>query len=202
MPASGSPRELGGQVGGFFPAPSPAFGCHQPGPSRTSPGARFRVASHPSSALRTVPETAAGRSPTALLRSFRTRPGPSRPESGAEAPSPTRTLPLLGFVTLLPLHRHIQRASTPSRSGLPRFSLRADGTTRPAPVPSSWFRTTSTAFSARRTVGLLHPTAGPGVRRVSRNLLPRPWPVACATSRDEPEAVPWDRGEEGLVPAT
>jgi hypothetical protein len=70
MPASGSPRELGGQVGGFFPAPSPAFGCHQPGPSRTSPGARFRVASHPSSALRTVPETAGGpkpiRTPTKL----------------------------------------------------------------------------------------------------------------------------------------
>jgi hypothetical protein len=50
---------------------------------------------------------------------------------------------------------------------------RADGTTRPAPVPTSWFRTTSPAFSARRTAGLLHPAAGPGVRRVSCNPLPR-----------------------------
>jgi len=40
-------------------------------------------------------------------------------------------------------------------------------------VPSSWFRTTSTASSAHEVAGLLHPAAGPGVRRVSRLLAPR-----------------------------
>jgi hypothetical protein len=43
------------------------------------------------------------------------------------------------------------------------------GTTLPgvAHVPPAWFLTTSTAFSAHRLAGLLHPAAGPGVRRVS-----------------------------------
>jgi len=36
------------------------------------------------------------------------------------------------------------------------------------PVPSSWFRTTSTASATCGFAGLLHPAADPGVRRVSR----------------------------------
>jgi hypothetical protein len=50
-------------------------------------------------------------------------------------------------------------------------------------VPSSSFLTTSTVSSARRTAGLLHPAAGPGVRRVSRDPLPpvsRGWPSDVA----------------------
>ena len=43
----------------------------------------------------------------------------------------------------------------------------ASGCHSRSPVPSSWFRTTSTAFSARRLAGLLHPAADPGVRLVS-----------------------------------
>ena len=49
------------------------------------------------------------------------------------------------------------------------------GTTLPgvAHVPPAWFLTTSTAFSAHRLAGLLHPAAGPGVRRVSGRSPPR-----------------------------
>jgi hypothetical protein len=201
--ASGSPRIPSGDTDetvstsvcssvGSLLLPSAAFGCHQPGALEDITGSSLPGGKPPFVGTPDLP------SPSKRPHIGRVPRG----RSGAEAPSSIGTHPLLGFVTSLPLHRHILCASTPSSPELPRDCLRADGTTRPAPVPSSWFRTTSTAFSARRTVGLLHPTAGPGVRRVSRNLLPRPWPVACATSRDDPEVVPWDRGEEGLVPAT
>jgi hypothetical protein len=50
-----------------------------------------------------------------------------------------------------------KQASQPSAPGCQSRSL----------VPSSWFRTTSTAFSARRLEGLLHPSADHGVRLVS-----------------------------------
>lgn len=43
-----------------------------------------------------------------------------------------------------------------------------------SPVPSSWFRTTSTACSARRLEGLLHPSADHGVRLVSCTTVRRP----------------------------
>ena len=41
-------------------------------------------------------------------------------------------------------------------------------------VPSSWFLTTSTACSASRSSGLLHPETGRGVRRVSNSRHPSP----------------------------
>jgi hypothetical protein len=73
--------------------------------------------------------------------------------------------------------------------------LRADGTTRPAPVPPAWFRTTSTAFSALKFAGLLRPAAGHEVRRVSQKPAP-------ATPNAEPPR--WfavrGRGETGLAP--
>jgi len=93
---------------------------------------------------------------------------------------------------LPPLHRHIHRASTPGAPGCPG----APSGRRHHPsslVPSSWFHTTSTAFSARRLAGLLHPAAGPGVRRVSRNPLPR-------SRAQGPKVLRWSRGEAGLVP--
>lgn len=48
-----------------------------------------------------------------------------------------------------------------------RSSLRPRGCHPRSPVPSSWFLTTSTASSAPRVAGLLHPAADPGVHRVS-----------------------------------
>jgi hypothetical protein len=47
-------------------------------------------------------------------------------------------------------------------------SLRAMAAKPQRPVPSSWFLTTSTAFSAPRGPGLLRPGTGHGVRCVSR----------------------------------
>jgi hypothetical protein len=91
----------------------------------------------------------------------------------------TGTLPLLGFVALLPLHRsHPSRVHSRHRTVVhdPMRWLRgAMGPTAPPVqplVPTSWFRTTSPVCSARRTAGLLHPAAGPGVRRVALGLLP------------------------------
>jgi hypothetical protein len=75
---------------------------------------------------------------------------------------------------------------------------RALGPTAPPvlpPVPTTWFRTTSPAFSARRTAGLLHPAAGPGVRRVFRN--PLPW-----SQRQRHEGADRVPGETGSFPAT
>jgi hypothetical protein len=72
--------------------------------------------------------------------------------------------------------------------------LRADGTTRPAPVPPAWFRTTSTAFSALKFAGLLRPAAGHEVRRVS----PKPAPTTPTPSHRS--GSPTGRGESGLAP--
>jgi hypothetical protein len=55
-----------------------------------------------------------------------------------------------------------------------------------APVPSSWFFPTATACSTHAFVGLLHPTSGPEVRRVSGFLRP--------LVRDTPESVVLDAG--------
>lgn len=71
--------------------------------------------------------------------------------------------------------------------------LRADGTTRPAPVPPAWFRTTSTVFSALKFAGLLRPAAGHEVRRVS----PKPAP---ATPNDEPPG--WSAMRAGVRQAS
>jgi hypothetical protein len=69
-------------------------------------------------------------------------PGPSRSHrSGAEAPSwDTGTLPLLGFVTCSPLHRHAPCASTPgpgpSRDPIP-VAPKSRGPTAPPVQPRS-----------------------------------------------------------------
>jgi hypothetical protein len=121
--ASGPPRNPRWQVGWFSPAPPSAFDRHRSGALeditkslasgwRTTrrrqlrepfPTVRARLAAHPS----------------LLLRSVRTRAGPLAATAGAEAPTGTGTLPLLGFVTLMPLHRHTLRASTPSAPSCP-----------------------------------------------------------------------------------
>jgi hypothetical protein len=53
----------------------------------------------------------------------------------------------------------------PLPHGFPYFGPEVPTSNR---VPSVWFLTTSTGSSARRSAGLLHPAADPGVRRVSR----------------------------------
>jgi hypothetical protein len=116
-------------------------------------------------------------------------PGLSRcGPTGAEAPTGHRGPASPGVRDLYsPLHRHILRASTPGPDASRRpkpAAPKSHGPTAPPVqhlVPPSWFRTTSTAFSARRTAGLLHPATGPGVRRVSlkpaptTRLPPRGW---------------------------
>jgi hypothetical protein len=64
-------------------------------------------------------------------------------------------------------------------------SLRPRGFHPRSPVPPLWFRTTSAASSASGVAGLLHPAAGPGVRRVSassppirRSVMGRGFPAA------------------------
>jgi hypothetical protein len=158
------------------PRPSTVTG---PGPSRTWSGGRIGVQA-PFIGLRIV---------TTLLRSVRTtagslaahrlepklRPGDQDPASPGvrdlSAPPPTH-----------PTRIHSQEPE------LPRVPF---GPTAPPvqhPVPSSWFHTTSAVFSARRPAGLLHPAAGPEVRRVSRNPLPRrPLTAPLARRGDRPE---------------
>jgi hypothetical protein len=139
-------------------------------------------------------------------------PGPSRrlrPEpklrpapTGAEAPTGRQGPASPGVRDLVaPPPTHPPRVHSRRRAplGTPRQRLRrALGPTAPPVqplVPPSWFRTTSTVSSARRTAGLLHPAAGPGVRRVSRDPLPR---SCIRTTR----ALTRCRGETGSFPAT
>jgi hypothetical protein len=162
-------------LGTFLRPPQPST-VTGPGLSRTSPGHRFRVANHSSSALpdrfpRYEPPLL-GFAPTrrgiaAGCVSFEATarlPGLSRwSPTEAEAPNGHRDPSSPGVRCCLPLHRHILRASTPGASGCPG----APSGRRHHPsslVPPSWFRTTSTVSSARGAAGLLHPAAGPEVR--------------------------------------
>jgi hypothetical protein len=84
---------------------------------------------HRSGALEDITGSLASGWRTTRLRHLRESfPSPSkRPHTGralavsagTEAPTGTWTLPLLGFVTSLPLHRHTLRASTPSAPSCP-----------------------------------------------------------------------------------
>lgn len=86
---------------------------------------------------------------------------PRRPASSKPAP---------------PLHRHHRVASTPGKLPANRTPCPSAPTVQGrSPVPSSWFLTTSTAFSATRLAGLLHPAANPGVRPVSPLHPPSPF---------------------------
>jgi hypothetical protein len=85
----------------------------------TSPGPRGHrrdVASgckHPSSASGSLPLS---------FEASAQLPGPSRRiDRNRSSNRATGTLPLLGFVTCLPLHRHIQRASTPRNPSCPEI---------------------------------------------------------------------------------
>jgi hypothetical protein len=125
--ASGPPRNPRWQVGWFSPAPPSAFDRHRSGALeditkslasgwRTTrrrqlrepfPTVRARLAAHPS----------------LLLRSVRTRAGPLAATAGAEAPTGTGTLPLLGFVTLVaPPPTHPPRVHS-QRPELPRVAF-------------------------------------------------------------------------------
>lgn len=87
-------------------------------------------------------------------------------------------LPLLGFVE--PAQARAPLAPPPTRPPcvhshrVLRPGFGNEGAIPHRPVPSSWFLTTSTASSARKFAGLLHPAASPGVRRVSSRRRLRP----------------------------
>jgi hypothetical protein len=71
-------------------------------------------------------------------------------------PTVTRRTPAFAPPPTHPPRVHSRCCHLRPRSNQPR-----------SPVPPSWFLTTSTVSAARRLAGLLHPAAGPGVRRVS-----------------------------------
>ena len=127
-----------------FPAPSLVFVHHWTGPSRSSARA------------------ATPGCPGARTSSIVSSPSEPRPFArGRHRLAPAPTLPPVGF-TFPSIDISEKRPLPP---GLPGFGR---ATSRPLdPVPSSWFRTTSTACSASCFAGLLHPAADPGVRRVS-----------------------------------
>jgi len=80
-------------------------------------------------------------------------------------PSPLHRPSLAGRLSRGHRARPLPDGKQASHPSAPRCQSRSH-------VPSSWFCTTSTAYSARRLKGLLHPSADHGVRLVS-----------CATAR-------------------
>jgi hypothetical protein len=101
---------------------------------------------------------AADHPPPPVARSRRVIAG----RTSARSPAPrTRPWPAP------PLHRPHRVASTPGGPPVARPPPSAPACHGRSPVPSSWFLTTSTVFSARRLAGLLHPAADPGVHPVS-----------------------------------
>jgi len=120
---------------------------------------------------------------TALLRTRVDPPFGSTSELPSAARIGSRRSPLLGLdeaggsplppLPVAPPSTVLSDASfevTAARP-LPESDFRpppsASGCKSRSPVPSSWFLTTSTAFSALQLAGLLHPAADPGVRLVS-----------------------------------
>jgi len=104
--------------------------------------------------------------PWLLFRALASRPGCKQPS-------------LVGFIRVArpadrttrrsPLHRLRFQASTPARRARRASAL---GVHSESLVPSVWFCTTSTASSAWRFAGLLHPAAGHEVRCVSCSHVP------------------------------
>jgi hypothetical protein len=78
-------------------------------------------------------------------------------------------LPLVGFVRVCPSSDILRSRPLPTTLPLPSASQRYTGRL----VPSSWFRTTSTVYSALEVPGLLHPGTGRGSPRFRRS------PAAC-----------------------
>jgi len=76
-----------------------------------------------------------------------------------------------------------RRVHSRESAGEPDILPSASASHGRSPVPSSWFLTTPTAFSARRLAGLLHPAADPGVRPVSPLRPSSPFAGAVGRSR-------------------
>jgi len=138
------------------------------GPSRSSAKHRCRL-----TLLRNRPSTFS----SAPLRSSRLSPCPAH--AGLLSWGWTKETGLHRHLCPSPLHRPslAGRLSRGHRARLLPDGKQASHPSAPgcqsrSHVPSSWFCTTSTAFSARRLEGLLHPSADHGVRLVS-----------CATAR-------------------
>jgi hypothetical protein len=154
------PRPRGARVAGrgHFPAPSVASAVAG-WPSRCS------VSAVPSGSppMRRPPP------PSLPSRVFLFRPGRRS------------DLPLLGFVVVaasLRSHPVPPPPTSPSGVHSPRLAAGSASRVPPSPlVPPSWSLTTSTVCSSGGLAGLLHPAAGPGVRRVS---------VAVASVRRDP----------------
>jgi hypothetical protein len=94
-------------------------------------------------------------------------------------PTVTRRTPAFAPPPTHPPRVHSRCCHLRPRSNQPR-----------SPVPPSWFLTTSTVSAARRLAGLLHPAAGPGVRRVSDREIgfptSRTLPAGATTPRRTP----------------
>jgi hypothetical protein len=172
MPASvvSAMRSVGRSL--VFPAPSVAFDRHRSGAFEDTPEASLRRG-EPRRDRRSVPFALSFEASARCRVPRGCRPTPKRRRHRDPA-SP-------GVRDLLPLHRsHPSRVHSRGRDALAtrhRRLRRALGPTAPPVqplVPTSWFRTTSPVSSARRTAGLLHPAAGPGVRRVALGPLPPP----------------------------
>jgi hypothetical protein len=85
-------------------------------------------------------------------------------------------LPLVGFVRVCPSSDILRSRPLPATLPLPSASQRYTGRL----VPSSWFRTTSTVYSALEVPGLLHPGTGRGSPRFHPAL-----PLAAQSSEED-----------------
>jgi hypothetical protein len=98
----------------------------------------------------------------------------ARPPGGSPSGRiPTRSASR-GLARLSPLRRVTTGASTPGAPSQATMPPRVEDSNPRHPVPSSWSVTTSTAFSAPGSAGLLRPASDLGVRRVSGRRVPRP----------------------------
>jgi hypothetical protein len=149
--------------------PSPLPSCRFPFP--------VRLQGVPTDACRRVSEPASASSPSLRVRRARRGAGPPGGRGPRERGSADLTWPCLPRTRSFesPLLRRARDGRLPAHSSSPRTSSRRRATclravaARPQhPVPSTWFLTTSTVFSASRGPGLLRPGTGHGVRCVSR----------------------------------
>jgi hypothetical protein len=160
----------------------------RPSPVRGPRGHRRGVASgckHPSSASGSLPLS---------FEASAQLPGPSRrTDRNRSSDRATKALPLLGFVTSLPLHRHTLARPLPGTRVAPS-SHRADGTTRPAPCSVLVVLHHLDGFLRAKDRGLVASRC----RSWGSPRFSKPSPSILST---DPKAIRKDRGEEGLVPA-
>ena len=161
-----------------FPADHQPAAARRPSPL---PSCRFpfpvRLQGVPTDACQRVSEPASASPPSLRVRRARRGAEPPEARGPRERGSADLTWPCLprtrsfevpssGVPAAVDSRHTPRRHDTSSRRRA--MSLRAMAARPQRPVPSSWFLTTSTAFSAPRGPGLLRPGTGHGVRCVSR----------------------------------